>query len=169
MLYCCYILSNKEHNNFTCKHWKENAFWFDCTYYLIMMSKYKATKLWKRLVFHNKSEKFINLRSLALLYRLSLHMQITRANDWRRYKRSFCLQIIKKNDCLFGGFHPTRELFTHMETSSWPVKGCLFWSMFGTYDHFSVPHLRDIRLSWSSPRTCDTHTYFLAFGSGAVT
>ena len=28
--------------------------------------------------------------------------------------------------CLFGVFRPTRELFTHLETSSLPVKDCKF-------------------------------------------
>ena len=27
--------------------------------------------------------------------------------------------------CLFGVFRPTREFFTHMETSRWPVMGCI--------------------------------------------
>ena len=29
--------------------------------------------------------------------------------------------------CLFGVYSPTREFFTHMETSPLPVKGCKFW------------------------------------------
>ena len=52
-------------------------------------------------------------------------------------------------NCSFGDFHPIREFFIHMETSLLPVKGCKFWSMFGTLRHrvvrilgfFSVPHL----------------------------
>ena len=43
---------------------------------------------------------------------------------------------------------PTREFFTHLETSSLPMKDCKFWPMLGTYGHwtlirgfFSVPHL----------------------------
>ena len=34
------------------------------------------------------------------------------------WNRLFCLF------CLFGVFRPTREFFTHMETSPLPVKGC---------------------------------------------
>ena len=39
--------------------------------------------------------------------------------------------------CLFGVFWPTREFFTHMETSAspLPVKDCKFWLMLGTYGH----------------------------------
>ena len=33
--------------------------------------------------------------------------------------------------CLFD--RPTREFFTHMETSPLPLKGCKFWHMIGTY------------------------------------
>ena len=40
--------------------------------------------------------------------------------------------------CLFGVFRPTREFFTHLETSPLPVKGCKFWPMVGTYDHWAV-------------------------------
>ena len=28
---------------------------------------------------------------------------------------------------------PTGEFFTHRDTSPWPVKGCKFWRMLGTY------------------------------------
>ena len=35
--------------------------------------------------------------------------------------------------CLFGVYRPTREFFTHMETSPLPVKGCKFWPMLSTY------------------------------------
>ena len=46
--------------------------------------------------------------------------------------------------CLFGGFRPTREFFTHLEKR--PVKGFKFWPMLGTlaieqWGFFSVPHL----------------------------
>ena len=29
--------------------------------------------------------------------------------------------------CFIGGFRPTQEFFTHMETSPLPVKGCKLW------------------------------------------
>ena len=78
---------------------------------------------------------------------------------------------------LFGVFRPTREFFTHIETSPLPVNGCKFWPMLGTYGHWAVRVLqcsaptvtREIRLEWSSLRTCDTHTRCRAFGNGAVT
>ena len=47
---------------------------------------------------------------------------------------------------MFWVYCLTREIFTHMETSPLPVKGCKFWLMLGTHGHwavrvyFSVPH-----------------------------
>ena len=40
--------------------------------------------------------------------------------------------------CLFGVLHPTREFFTHMETSPLPVKDCKFWPKPGTHGHWAV-------------------------------
>ena len=40
--------------------------------------------------------------------------------------------------CLPGVYRPTREFFTHMETSLVPVKGCKFWPMLGTHGHWAV-------------------------------
>ena len=37
--------------------------------------------------------------------------------------------------CLFRGFRPTREFFTHMETSSLSVKGCKVWPLLCTHGH----------------------------------
>ena len=38
--------------------------------------------------------------------------------------------------CVFlGGFRPTREFFTHMETSALPMKSCTFGPMLGTHGH----------------------------------
>ena len=47
---------------------------------------------------------------------------------------------------LFTVFSSTRDLFTDMETSPLPVKGCKFWPMLGTHGQwaesvFSVSHL----------------------------
>ena len=39
---------------------------------------------------------------------------------------------------LFLSFRPTREFFTHMETSPLPVKGCKFWLVLGTHGHWAV-------------------------------
>ena len=44
--------------------------------------------------------------------------------------------------CLFGVNCPTREIFTHMETSPLPVKGCKFWTMLDTHDHCAVRVLK---------------------------
>ena len=78
---------------------------------------------------------------------------------------------------LFGVYRPTREFFTHMETSPLPVKGRKFWPMLGAHGHWavlqrdtpSVTRVRGIRLKWSSQRTRDTHTYCRAFRNGAAT
>ena len=35
-------------------------------------------------------------------------------------------------------FHPTREFFTHMETSPLPVEGCNFRCMLGTYGDWAL-------------------------------
>ena len=35
-------------------------------------------------------------------------------------------------------FRPTREFFTQMETSPFPMKGCKFWPMLGTRVHWAV-------------------------------
>ena len=45
--------------------------------------------------------------------------------------------------CLFvWSFCPTRYFFTHLETSPLtsplPVRGCKFWPMLGTHDHWAV-------------------------------
>ena len=40
--------------------------------------------------------------------------------------------------CLFRGFRPTREFFTHFKTSPLPVKGCKFRRMLGTCGHRAV-------------------------------
>ena len=78
----------------------------------------------------------------------------------------------------FSNSRPTREFFTHMDTSPWPVKGCVFFSpVLGTPGHWAVrifkratPTVtRGTCLQWSSPRTSDTHAYCRAFGSGAFT
>ena len=63
------------------------------------------------------------------------------------------------------------SIFTHMEMSPLPVKGCEFWPMLGTHGHWAVRVLwratptvtRDIRLWWSSSGTSDTRTYYRAF------
>ena len=71
-------------------------------------------------------------------------------------------------------FRPTREFFSHIETSPLPVKVCKFWPILGTYAHWTVRVLkratptvtRSIRLSWYSSSTRTTRTYCWAFGSG---
>ena len=62
---------------------------------------------------------------------------------WADQRICFCC-------CLFGLlgiFSPTREFFTHMETSPLPVNGCKFWPMLGTlateqWGFFSLPYLQ---------------------------
>ena len=78
--------------------------------------------------------------------------------------------------CLSGIFRPTREFFTHSETSPMPVKGCNFdfcsaLMAIEQLGFLSVPHLL-----WHVASVCnahlretDTHSCCTAFGSGAVT
>ena len=40
--------------------------------------------------------------------------------------------------CLNGFFSFHSRIFTHMETSPLPVKGCKFWRMLGTHGHWQV-------------------------------
>ena len=41
----------------------------------------------------------------------------------------------------FVVLHPTREYFTHMETSPLPMKDFKFWTILGTHGHWPVRHL----------------------------
>ena len=53
--------------------------------------------------------------------------------------------------CLFGFFRPTREFFTHMETSLLsPLKDCKFWPVLDTHGHWYVNRKGSL--------TC--HTYY---------
>ena len=61
---------------------------------------------------------------------------------------------------LFGVYRPSREFFTHMETSQFSVKGCKFWHMLSILA-FHTYCCTGIRLQWSPPRTCDNHTYWV--------
>ena len=77
------------------------------------------------------------------------------------------------SDLFFGCFLcPTREFFTHMETSPLPVKGCKFWQVYAR-------HLWPLSSEDSLPCHiyCDTghpfimvvrDTYCRAFGNGDV-
>ena len=40
--------------------------------------------------------------------------------------------------CLFKVFCPTREFFTHMETSQLPMEGFKFWTMLSTHVNWGV-------------------------------
>ena len=68
----------------------------------------------------------------------------------------------------FGVCHPTRECFTHMETSPLPIHD--------THSHWAVSVIwratptvtQGVRLLWSSPRIHDTRTCCRGFSSGAV-
>ena len=92
-----------------------------------------------------------------------MYVKGQRENTW-----GVCLFV-----CLFGVYLPTREFFTHMETSPLPVKACKFWPLLGTHGNWAVTcHTYcDMGLPFIMviPRTRDTHTCCRAFGSGAVT
>ena len=76
---------------------------------------------------------------------------------------------------MFGGFRSTREFFTHMETTSLPVKDCKYWLILSTQGHWAVRVLkrasltvtRDIR--FYSYLRHETYTDCRVFSSGAVT
>ena len=105
---------------------------------------------------------------------ISIHMKMVfdKTSHFRLKIGFICLFV-----CMFGVYCPTREFFAHMETSTLPVRGCKFWPILGTQDHWvrrvlkCATHtvIRIILLKWSSPRTRDTHIYCRAFNSGAVT
>ena len=79
----------------------------------------------------------------------TMHVDFLIEKIQKRHSFFYFLNINFSNNllvCLFEVFRPTREFFTHMETSPLPVKGCKFWPMLGTHGHwaggfFSVPHL----------------------------
>ena len=59
--------------------------------------------------------------------------------------------------CVCGVYRPTREFFTHMETSQLPVKGCKFWPSLALmaieqWGFFNVPHLL-----WHGPTLYNDH------------
>ena len=59
--------------------------------------------------------------------------------------------------CLFGVFRPTREFFTYMETSPWPVKGLQIL----TYPLHSWQLSSKVSLAYHT--YCDTgHTFIMA-------
>ena len=77
---------------------------------------------------------------------------------------------------LFGFLCPTREFFIRMETLPLPVKGCKFWPVLGTHGHWAESVLsRYTECDTGHPLIMvisedrDTHTYFWAFSSRAVT
>ena len=57
-----------------------------------------------------------------------------------RGERSNPLRHRRGKACLFGDFRPTREFFTHLETSSLPMKDYKFWPicMLATLGHWAV-------------------------------
>ena len=73
----------------------------------------------------------------------------------------------------FGVYRPTREFFTHMDTSPLLVKGCKCSALMAIeqWGFFSVPHLlrHGPTLYNDHPRGPVTHTFCRVFGSGAAT
>ena len=71
---------------------------------------------------------------------------------------------------LFGVFRPTWEFF---ETSPFPVKGCKFWPILGTYGHWAARVLQRTKIYCDTRHpfimASYTHTYCQAFDRGAVT
>ena len=110
---------------------------------------------------------------LTLLWRVNL---IVSCSIWDDLLNAFIWYFLTLKTvwiCLFFEvFCPTREFFTHLETSPLPVKGWKFWPILGTYCHWAVRGLWratptvtwDICLECSTPRTRDTGTCCRALG-----
>ena len=62
------------------------------------------------------------------------------------------------------GVRPTRDFFTHMETSQWTVKSCKFWTL-ACHIYYDMGHLF---ITIVSEDPWHSH-YWKLFGSGAVT
>ena len=71
--------------------------------------------------------------------------------------------------CLFGVFRPTREFFTHMETSPLSLKGCKFWHMLDTYGSLACHTHCDTGQSFIMVIFEDSWHSHLLPSSGAVT
>ena len=54
-------------------------------------------------------------------------------NGYNKKRDSACLFV-----CLFGVLRPTREFFSHLETSPFPVKSCKFWPLLDPYGHWAM-------------------------------
>ena len=93
---------------------------------------------------------YFNTRPFILLINVS---QIS--NGALRSLFSFVKQLKKKSfefcvcGCLFvwSFFRPSREFFTHLETTPSTVKGCKFWPMLGTLGQWAV------RVRWRAKPT----------------
>ena len=60
---------------------------------------------------------------------------LTRSWNVKACSSSSSRKMKKMFVCLFGVYLPTREYFSHMQTSPLAVKGFKFWSMLGTHGH----------------------------------
>ena len=69
--------------------------------------------------------------------------------------------------CCMLYFIPLKELFTHMETSPLPVKGCKFTHTISTHEQWGFFMKRHLLRLWLSPRTHDIKTCCRTFGSEA--
>ena len=101
---------------------------------------------------------------------------------WREQFFNWNSMCFSLTDFFLFEWGPTREFFTHKETSPLPEKGYKFWRMLGTNDHLSVRFFNLSLLLWHGasiynchlrgPVTLTPNAEFLAvwqFGSGAVT
>ena len=68
-----------------------------------------------------------------ICYRYQLHRVFQ-----KRLFRVWFLAILHIMFCLFIWSLSSHSIFTHMETSPLPVKGCKFWPMLGTHGHWVV-------------------------------
>ena len=96
---------------------------------------------------------------ICRIYTISLSYKwvIRWANPQNKHEITLYGQYIKYTDVvdLLGVFRPTREFFTHIETSPLPVKGSKYWIMLGMKGHwqwgiFSVAQDIKLHVQWSS-------------------
>ena len=103
---------------------------------------------WRRKLIHILSYSFSkrNLKTMSTMS--NIHWRKT---PWPKVC-TWCLWFL----FLFEVYRPTREFFTHMETSTLPVKGCKFRPVLGTYGHCSKGSL-------TCHTYCDTGLPFIMF------
>ena len=76
---------------------------------------------------------------------------------WREQFFNWNSMCFSLTDFFLFEWGPTREFFTHKETSPLPEKGYKFWRMLGTNDHFSVRFFNLSLLLWHGASIYNGH------------